>query len=177
MNLRHLYMLTVILFVTDISYGQNWVLKSGAVTIVSDAALTTVKGSTQKFDCNVNTKTRAVNFVCDANSLDFGDPMIMVNFSTYILNTKKYPLITFTGTGAKLDERKKTISIKGIIEMNGHKKNVDVVASWSKTQKEVKLTFSYELLLNDFNIDIPNILLDTISEKVSVTINALLIEK
>lgn len=177
MTQRYIFIPCLVLFMIQFSFGQNWSIKTGTVTVVSVADLNTVKGTSQKLDISVNTKSKVVGFSCDANTLDFGNPMIKENFSTYILNTKKYPLITFTGTAAKLDERNKTISMKGIIEMNGQKKKVEVVASWSKTQKEVKLTFSYELLLNDFNIDIPNVLLDTISEKVSVTINAILIEK
>ena len=159
------------------SFGQIWTMRSGVLTVVSEATLNTVKGSTQKFDCDVNTKSKAVNFPCDATTLDFGNPMIKENFSTQLLNTKKFPTITFIGSIVKLDEGKKTISLKGVMEMNGQKKNIEVTSGWIKNQKDVKLDFIYEFMLSDFKIEVPNLLLDTISEKVSVSINAILIQK
>lgn len=96
------------------------------------------------------------------------------HFNENYVETSKFPKTTFKGNIlefniSELGTEESTYTIKGVINMHGVDKEIEVPATLTKNENTIYINTTFVLKPADFNIEIPSIVSNKIAEEVNVT--------
>ena len=98
------------------------------------------------------------------------------HFNENYAESSKFPKTTFRGKVSDfnisdLSETEKTYTIKGVVNMHGVDKNIDVPATIKMVDGVVYLSTNFVLKPGDFDIEIPSVVSSKIAEEINVSAN------
>lgn len=138
-----------------------------------------VEAKNETVNCYLNTKKGIISFVVYVNMFHFERSLMEDHFNANYLESKKYPKATFKGIIEKfeiknIDYNERVYYLTGKINIHGKSKNIRVPAKIKKVDKGLELQSNFTLNTDDFNIDIPYIVRNKISKKVTVALFSVL---
>jgi len=160
-----------------LTYSQNFVTEDGKAVFTSKAPLNEFDGVSQKLHGLVDLDKNLVYFYLDLNTLDTGIGLRDRHMRENYLETDKYPFAEFTGkmlTVPDLDSGDwVAVEVEGIFKIHGKEKQIQIPGMLKKEEKGlVKLQADFEVLLGDFDIEIPKLVFYELAEKQLVHIEA-----
>lgn len=85
------------------------------------------------------------------------------------LETENFPYATFQGNILKWDLTSKTVIVEGDFTLHGiTKKNVRVQGNFEEKGKDLLIHSDFEILLSDFKIEIPKLVILKLNEKIKI---------
>ena len=160
--------------------GQAKIYKTNTakISFVSEAPLEIIKATSKNLTGVVNLTTNNFSFkVLMKNFEGFNNPLQKEHFYENYMETDEYPESTFTG---KIIEpvimgKEQDVRAKGILTVHG--KSTEVLVDLHLKADEGQLEFSskFEVLLEDFNINVPRIVSQKIAKNIFVTTSGVLI--
>jgi hydroxymethylpyrimidine/phosphomethylpyrimidine kinase len=97
------------------------------------------------------------------------------HFNESYLESDKYPLSTFTGSIAdisKLDlSSRQTLTVKGSLSIHGITQETEMVAYAQIINSELHISSTFDVVLEDYDIDIPKIMMYKIAEVIKVAVD------
>ncbi len=145
----------------------------------SDAPLEFIEATSKNCQGILNMETGEFAFRVFIKTFDgFNNPLQKIHFYENYMEVSQYPEATFQGVVIEhlsiLNDSEKSLRAKGSLNIHGqiHERIIEVTMNL----EEGRLSFhsEFEVLLSDYNIDIPNIVKQKISETIEVTVSGTL---
>ncbi len=155
--------------------AQVYTAKSGTATFFSEAPLENIEATSTSVQSILNTSTKNVAFIISIRSFRFRKDLMQEHFNEKYLESDKYPNATYSGiiTG-DFDLNKDgtyEVTSAGKIAMHGQEKEITTPGIFTVKNGEATLQSNFPLAVNDFNIEIPQLLFQNIADTVAVKVN------
>jgi polyisoprenoid-binding protein YceI len=163
-------------FSQDIYVGKE---KSTTITFLSVAPLEKITSTNKAAIPVFNSSTGDFQIRIPMRQFEFQNQQMKEHFNENFVESEKYPYCVFKGKSnvTNFEEGKEyTVTISGIIELHGVKKELSVTGQVKKQNSSLFMNASFDIVLADFNIEIPKLLSDNIAKQVKVTFNSELVE-
>lgn len=149
---------------------------TGTISFTSDAPLELITASSNEIKGIIKITDKTFAFSLPVRSFEgFNSPLQKEHFNEHYLETKKFPKATFTGKILNFDDCEigceKEIIAKGKLSIHGITQIVTLPINLEITEDGFLINGDFDVLLSDYNIEIPLILEGKISTKIAVTID------
>ena len=180
-------MLRLIIFFTFFIFiqaakTQNKILKTytGKISFESIAPLETIKASTKKLTGIINLSTNGFSFKVNMNTFDgFNNPLQKEHFFENYMETEQFAESFFSG---KIIEPIKENGVqklraKGMLTIHGISNEVLIDVEINFDGKKLSFNSNFNVLLEDYNINVPKIVSQKISPIIKISVSGLLSDK
>src|SRR5688572_17659023 len=159
--MRFSILISFVLFLLN-SSAQVFVCKDGLIKFTSEAPLELIKAQSSKASGALDCSNKNVLFMINIDSFDgFNSSLQKEHFRENYMETSKYPTATFKGKIIEdLDFSKNgtyNVRAKGIFTIHGVEKEKIVKVKITVKDKMIEVETSFEVALEDHNINIPKV--------------------
>ncbi len=168
---RSLLLLTLF-FITVLGNAQKYVAEKTYVKFFSDAALEDITAENEKTSSIFNAATDEIVFSVPIREFQFAKSLMQEHFNEKYMESEKFPKATFQG---KVDGYKADASgmydakAIGKLTIHGVTRNVEIPGTIEKKGSNLIMKTKFIVRLEDYDIDIPQLLWQNIAEQVEVT--------
>lgn len=150
------------------------------VKFISNAPIEDFEGVTDQidgylyFEDNNLTKKSQLYFEVDLNSLDTGIGLRNRHMRDNYLHTDKYPTTHYKGEiikSEKVNKNEFKIISEGTIFIHGVEQSLTVEADMIQSGKQYNIKCRFDIILSDFDIEIPSIMFYKIGETMDLQLN------
>ena len=151
--------------------------KTGKIEFYSKAALEDIEGKNKTVTAVIDTKTGALQFAVQMKGFEFEKQLMQQHFNENYAESDKYPKAEFKGavvTPASIDFTKEgsyPARVKGKLTLHGVTRELEATGTIKVAGGRIEMNSSLNLLLSDYNIRIPAVVRDKISNSIKVTID------
>jgi polyisoprenoid-binding protein YceI len=151
--------------------AQKYFSKTGKVSFYSEAAM-------EKIEAVLDATTGAIEWGVLVKGFAFDKALMQEHFNENYMESESYPKAKFKG---KIDQPEKVVytkdgvypvTISGQLEMHGVTKTITVPATIAVKNGALSAKSKITLALADYGIEIPKLVKENISEKVTIEISA-----
>lgn len=164
-----------ILYVSLLHSQEKLVSKSGKIIFeASVPAFEPVSAVNNEVSCILNLKNNEISSLTFLKSFRFKLPLMEQHFNENYLETDRYSKSYFKGEIENFDADKLTeiptpYTIKGKLELHGKTKKITFIANINKINKVVAIQSNFTLNADDFDIQIPAMVKNKVSNVINVT--------
>lgn len=164
--------LIVLLLASNVLIGQKFKSVSSEVSFFSEAPLEDITAKSTALKMAVNNEDSTFAILIKMNSFDFPSDLMEEHYNENYLETEKYPNCTFLGKLSKPIQLGKDgaypISATGKLTLHGVTKVVTLKGIATVKNGKLEITTDFQIKLEDYNIDIPTIVIKNIAEIIDV---------
>lgn len=174
------YFLFLLVFFTGLvtpGLAQKYMAEDGKAIFTSETPLTTFSGESSKLAGFLDLEANVVDFYLDLNTLDTGIGLRDKHMRKNYLETDKYPFAEFTGKIRTLPnsfDNLQEVMVEGTFKIHGVEREVLIPGSMMKEAGGMRVKAAWDLLLQDYQIEIPKVVFYQLSEKQLISIDILL---
>jgi hypothetical protein len=168
----------VVCFISSNILAQSkYFTKSGEITFDASGALEDIKAVNKKATFVLDAKTGAIEIAVLLKAFEFERALMQEHFNENYVESDKYPKSTYKGRIEDFDnvdlskDGTYPVKIKGQFTMHGKTKEVPARGKLFVKNGKVSGIASFKILLSDFDIDIPSIVVDKISKTVNINVS------
>jgi hypothetical protein len=166
--------LICLLFSTQL-IAQQYYSKKGQVSFFSEAPIENIEAVNKDVSAIVDSQSGGFAFRLKIQDFTFPSSLMQEHFNESYLESDKYPLSTFTGSIAdisKLDlSSRQTLTVKGSLSIHGITQEAEMVAYAQIINGELHISSTFDVVLEDYDIDIPKIMMYKIAEVIKVAVD------
>jgi polyisoprenoid-binding protein YceI len=157
--------------------AQKYVTKTGHIWFYSDAPLEKIEAHNHQVNAAVDFETGDMVFKVLIKSFEFEKALMQEHFNENYLESDKFPNATFEGKVINLKEVKLTsdgsydVDINGTLTIHGVAKEVKEKGSFTVDKGMLKGKAKFTILLTDYNINIPNTVINNISKTIEINVD------
>jgi polyisoprenoid-binding protein YceI len=153
--------------------GQKVTLKKSTVTFFSDAAIEDITASTTKTAGIIDLSKAEFAFSVPIKEFEFEKSLMKEHFNEKYMETDKFPKATFVGSIRNYHSGTESQQVKatGKLTIHGVTKDIEIPATMKKSGDTYKVDAKFMIRLEDYNIEIPQLLFQNIAEAVEVTVD------
>ncbi len=167
------------------SIGQNkYVTKSGELSFeASVPSFEKVAADNKSVTAILNTANGEFAALALVRAFRFKNALMEEHFNENYAETDRFPKATFKGKIAEYDSKtfgksKDPLFIDGELTFHGITKRIEHIPLIVKTNNQkISISGNFKVLVSDFNIKIPKIVKNKLSNEVTITFNYELIKK
>lgn len=154
--------------------GQKLGTKTGEATFFSEAILENIEAHNHKVKCVIDFESGEVSVSMLMSGFKFEKALMEQHFNENYVESSKYPKATFNGNIINLPELNMkqagdyTLVIEGTLALHGVSKKIREECKMIVGKEQTKLNCEFILKPSDFNIGIPALLKENISENIKV---------
>ena len=177
---KSLSLLSVLLLTASFAFSQKYITKTGTISFISKASLENISAVNKQVNCAVDVTTGDMVFKVLMKSFEFEKALMQEHFNENYVESDKFPNASFSGkiTNMKDINFNKAGTYNAIIEGNLtiHGVTKKVAESGTFEVKDGKITgkSKFNISLKEFNISIPNTVVNNISDKIEVAVDVAL---
>jgi hypothetical protein len=174
-----LFALMIGVGITATSFAQTYFTKNGQITFFSKTILENINADNNQVISIINFETGSMQFSLLNNAFHFPKAKMEEDFNQDYMESDQYPRSTFKGMIDNIPQidftKDGTIPVKvsGELMIHGVKKNITVPGNLIIKNGQLSATAHFKLFIKDYNIKIPSIVSNKISESIDVTVNCL----
>lgn len=174
MNFKKVIFLAYITLTSGISYGQQLIgTSSGEVSFYSDTPLETIQAVNKKTACLINMESGEIAVQMRIIDFDFPNKLMKEHFNENYLESEKYPTATFKGKIRELEklneQGQRQVTAVGNMKIHGVNQEVEVKGTLESLEKANLLQFKFTIKPEEYNVEIPNLVLTKIAEEIEIT--------
>ncbi|MEO8147459.1 MAG: YceI family protein [Bacteroidia bacterium] len=164
-----------VLFYGFISDTDLYKSTEGQVAFFSEAPLENIDALNQNVSSVINANTKEVAFQIPIRGFKFKKALMEEHFNEKYMESNKYPDATFNGkinediNFAKDGEYK--ITATGQMTIHGVEKKVTHAGTLSVKSGKIELRSAFNVVIKDYNIEIPTIVFQHIADTIAVKLN------
>ena len=155
-------------------FSQNFISKTGEITFFSYAPIEDIKAVNEKVSAAFNSQTNDIVFVLEITDFNFKKKLMQEHFNENYLESDVYPTSIFEGKVYNIDDSLATV--KGMLTIHGVSNEITADGTFNLLDNTIKLSSSFMVKLEDYNVQIPKIVMYKIAEEILVDINMILIK-
>jgi hypothetical protein len=176
------YWIIIALFagMTFNGFTQTYVTKNGMIRFYSEAPMEKIEATTRQANSALINPSGDFVFKVLIKSFTFEKAMMQSHFNENYMESDKYPEATFVGKITNIQEinTKKdgtyTVTVKGKLTMHGQTKEIKEIGTIDIKGDSMEAKAKFNILLADYNIVVPNTLINNISKSIEITVDAAL---
>ena len=166
--------LICLLFSTQL-IAQQYYSKKGQVSFFSEAPIENIEAVNKDVSAIIDSQSGGFAFRLKIQDFTFPNSLMQEHFNESYLESDKYPLSTFTGSIAdisKLDlSSRQTLTVKGSLSIHGITQEAEMVAYAQIINGELHISSTFDVVLEDYDIDIPKIMMYKIADVIKVAVD------
>jgi polyisoprenoid-binding protein YceI len=157
--------------------GQVYYTKNGKISFYSKAIMEDIAADNNQVISVLDIQTGVLRFSVLTNAFHFPKAMMEEHFNSDYMDSDKYPSSTFKGTVtdiSKVDFIKDgtyKVNIQGDLNIHGVSKNITTPGTLIIKDGNLSGSSVFKILLKDYNIKIPSIVANHISESIEINVN------
>ncbi|SHI41553.1 YceI family protein [Aquimarina spongiae] len=162
------------LILSVMSYGQEkFLTKSGHVSFFSHSPIEDIEAENDQVLSIIDTNNGAIAISILMKSFLFEKALMQEHFNENYVESDKYPKATFKGELINFStlENNAEVTIKGNLTIHGVTKPTVIKAKIKKTEGNISLEGNFPVKVEDFNIEIPSVVVNNIAKTIKVTFN------
>ncbi len=174
--MRTMIQVFVIIVVFHIGSAQGQTLygtSTGEVSFYSDTPLETIEAINKKTGSILNATSREIAVQMKITDFNFPNKLMQEHFNENYLESEKYPTAVFKG---KIKEEVDLtapgtypVTAEGTMTIHGVTKPVAVKGTLVSTGNELKLDFKFQVKPEDYQIEVPSLVVTKIAEIIDVS--------
>lgn len=138
-----------------------------------------VEAKNDDVDCTLIPDKSQITFTAVIKNFHFKRDLMKEHFNSNYMESDRYSKAVFKGIIEKFDlkivtETEKVFQIKGKLTIHGKTKMITVNAKIKKVHKGIQINSHFKLNTDDFNIEIPDIVIAKISKTVNTKVDCIL---
>ncbi|MDA8904332.1 YceI family protein [Flavobacteriaceae bacterium] len=171
------------LFVTSILSAQKYATRSGKTSFIgSEETFEQIKAVNSVSTAIVDSSSGDIAILLFIGAFDFEISLMQEHFNENYMDSSKYPKATFSGniqnfSFEELLDSEKDYKILGVLTIRGIEKNVSVSCRLKKISKGLSLKTNFNVSASDFDIKIPKVVRNKISQEINIIAEYDLFEK
>jgi polyisoprenoid-binding protein YceI len=173
-------LLMTMLLTLSINAQDKYFTKSGNISFVSKGAIETITANHKSVTCVLDSKTGDVQFAVLMKGFEFRKALMQQHFNENYVESDKYPKSEFRGqitNNGEINYTKDgtyTAHVKGKLTMHGQTKDVETDGKITVKGGKLQTSSSFTIQMSDYNISIPSLVKENMSNTVTITINCTL---
>jgi polyisoprenoid-binding protein YceI len=172
--------LLVFLFFSQYLLAQQFLTKTGEVSFFSSAPLEDIEAVNNKLGAVIDLNTGNYAFKIAIQDFVFPNSLMQEHFNESYLESEKYPYAVFQGEIVNLSsinyQNKNKVVCKGDFTIHGVTNNVEIESDIQMVDGMLFIESNFNVLLKDYKIKIPKVVLYNIAEEINVSVLASLKE-
>jgi polyisoprenoid-binding protein YceI len=170
----------VFLFFSQSLLAQQFLTKTGEASFFSFAPLEDIEAVNNKLGAVIDLNSGKYAFKIAIQDFVFPNSLMQEHFNESYLESEKYPYAVFQGeiiSFSSIDiQNKNKVVCKGDFTIHGVTNNVEIESDLQMIDGVLSIESSFNVLLNDYKIKIPKVVLYNIAEEIKVSVVATLTE-
>ena len=156
---------------------DKYFTKSGSISFVSKGVIETITASHRSVTCVLDSKTGAIQFAVLMKGFEFKKALMQEHFNENYVESDKFPKADFRGQITNNSEIAYTkdgsynAHVKGKLTLHGQTKDVEADGKIAVKAGKLSLTSKFNILMSEYNIDIPAPVQENMSDNISITVN------
>lgn len=170
-------------FLTTLASAQKYATRSGKTSFIgSEETFEQIKAVNNVSTSIIDSSTGDIAILLFISAFDFEISLMQEHFNENYMDSSKYPKATFSGniqnfSFEKLSDSQKEHKIRGVLTIRGIEKEITISCHLKKIKKGLSLKTNFNVLASDFEIKIPKVVRNKISQEINITAEYDLIEK
>jgi len=170
-------------FFSIFSFSQEkFISRNGQIQFIASTPLEIIDPVNNHVSCILDTEDGNLVFQMKMISFKFEKALMEEHFNEKYVESEKFPKSTFVGEIQNWDNfswngQEQKIKVKGKITIHGIEKEIIVKGMIGTSKSTISLSSSFDIIISDFDIEIPRLVRDKISETVKVEVNVTLKKK
>ena len=165
--------LICLLFSTQL-IAQQFYSNKGQISFFSEAPIENISAINENVSAIIDSQTGGFAFRLKIEDFTFPNSLMQEHFNESYLESEKYPLSTFTGVIDNFSDldlsTKQNLVVNGSLSMHGISKDAQMKATAHLINEELYITSTFDVALEDYDIDIPKIMIYKIAELIKVVV-------
>jgi polyisoprenoid-binding protein YceI len=153
--------------------AQKYVTEKSFVSFFSHATIEDIKADNKKAAGIFNTATNDIAFSIPINEFQFRKSLMQEHFNEKYMESDKYPKSTFQGNISDFNlstSGEQKVKATGKLTIHGVTNNIEVPGTIEKQGDKLVMKSKFMVKLQDYKIEIPQLLWKNIAEEVEVTL-------
>ena len=174
---KNLIMLFALVLTASVSFAQKFYTKTGKVSFYSKAPLEEIEGKNKTAMAVLDSKSGALQFAVQMKGFEFEKQLMQQHFNENYVESNKYPQAEFKGTITNNSDIKYskdgtyTAKVKGRLTIHGVTKDVESIGTIKINGGKIDANSTFNVLISDYNIKIPAIVKDKVSNNIKITVD------
>ena len=157
--------------------AQKMITQESTVSFYSDAVLEDITATTNKAQGIMNLENGEFYFRIPISSFAFEQELMREHFNENYMESEKYPYATFKGKLADFDKAQlsgisQTYQANGELMIHGVSMPRTIPVTIIGDINALSVQGDFQVLLEDFKIDIPRLLFQKIAERIDIKVSA-----
>jgi hypothetical protein len=171
------------LLITSLLSAQKYATRSGKTSFIgSEQTFEQIKAINNVSTAIVDSSNGDIAILLFISAFDFKIALMQEHFNENYMDSSVYPKANFVGniqsfTLKELSGDEKDYKIVGVLTIRGIEKNVSVNCRLKKISKGLSLKTNFNVSASDFDIEIPKVVRNKISQEINITAEYDLFEK
>ncbi len=168
----------LVCFSASSAAGQKYFTKSGVVKFFSDSPLEKIEAVNSTGSAVMDVSSGKVEFAVLINAFQFEKALMQEHFNENYMESSKYPKAVFKGEIKDIstynfeNPGKFTMAVSGDMTIHGVTKSFTTPVDVTIDAKGLHAASKFVVLCSDYNIKIPALVKDNISNKIEVSLKA-----
>ena len=181
MNKRVIGLVSSLVLLSVLATAQDkFFTKSGKISFISKGNIETITAKHKGITCVLDSKSGAVQFAVLMKGFEFRKALMQEHFNENYVESDKYPKADFKGQVVNNSEVTYTkdgvynVKVKGSLALHGVTKEIETPGKITVTGGKPQLNADFNILVSDYNIKIPAVVKENISNTVTHTVDCAL---
>jgi YceI-like domain len=166
----------VVFFAVNSSFAQDkFLTRNGEISFYSKAPVEDIESHSNKVLSIIDIKKSEVAVNLLMKSFEFEKKLMQEHFNENYIESDKFPKATFKGSygtdeniSAMVDGEYNVVA-KGELSIHGVKKEISIPVKILIQNKKLSATLEFKVLVKDYDIKIPKVVVKNIAEEVTIT--------
>lgn len=177
--MKTLRILSFLLLIGAVAYSQDkYFTKTGKIFFqCAKSPLEKVEATNKSTTCVLDTKTGNMQFAVMMKGFEFEKALMQEHFNENYVESTKFPKADFKGqveNNPEIDYSKDgtyAAKVKGKLQIHGKTEDVETTGTIVVKNGKISSRAVFTVLLSDFDIAIPSLVSDKISNTVNITVD------
>jgi polyisoprenoid-binding protein YceI len=176
--LKNVVVAVALLFSASVSFGQGkYYTKTGKIEFFSKADLEDINAKNKTVAALLDSKTGSLQFSVLMKGFEFPKALMQEHFNENYVESDKFPKGEFRGTiinNSDIDYTKEgtyTAKVQGKLTIHGITKDVTTTGIIKVDGDKLDATSTFNIKVSDFDIKIPSIVKDKVSNNIQITVD------
>jgi hypothetical protein len=177
---KTIFLTLALTVLTFSSFGQKYITKNGMIKFYSEAPMETIEAVNNQVNCAFDTETGDMVFKVLIKGFEFEKALMQEHFNENYMYSDEFPNATFVGkvkewdAGGLTEGNALDVMVDGDLTIKGVKKQVSEKGKLEMKEGKILATTVFPVKLSDYEVKIPNTVVDNIAETVDVTVEVTL---
>jgi polyisoprenoid-binding protein YceI len=175
---KNMILVLAFLMTASLSFAQDkYFTKTGKVEFFSKASMEDIEAKNKTVTAVIDSKTGALQFAIQMKGFEFEKKLMQEHFNENYVESDKFPKSEFKGTITNNSEINYTkegsypAKVKGKLTIHGVTKDIETTGTIKVDGENLKAESSFDILLSDYNVKIPAVVKEKISNSIKITID------